>query len=96
MPKKPFEYVEQVRDSTYNEQLKPIHPVSDHAADGAENETRGKFKEADEPEKKSRVGQLPRQPILDHEMYVLAGFSRKITDREKTKVAIAQRWWKSH
>jgi len=47
--------LQQVCHSTDDEEFQPVHAVSDHTTDGAEDETRGKFKEADEPEKKSRM-----------------------------------------
>ena len=88
--------LQEVSDSTDDKELQPVHPVGDHTADGTENKPWCKFKKTDEPEKKGRLGQLPHQPILHNEMDVFTGFSRKVADREKSKIAMAQRRWKSH
>jgi hypothetical protein len=88
--------LQKVGDSTDDKELQPIHPVGDYTADGTENKPRCKFKKADETEKKSRFGELPNQPILDDEMYILTGFSREIADSENSEIAIAQGRRKSH
>src|SRR3990167_6302979 len=88
--------LQEVQRLAPDEQLQPIHPVGDHAADRPEHKARGELKKADEPQIKGGLGQLPYQPILDHEMDVLAGLAWKVADGEETKLAMTKRRGKLH
>jgi len=88
--------LQEIQGSAQNQELEPIHAVSNDAADRPEYKARCELKKTDEPEIKSGLGQFPNQPILDYEMYVLARLAREIAGGEETKLAVTQGRRQSH
>jgi hypothetical protein len=75
---------------------KNIAPAGNDPANRPEDKARRELDKGDQPQIKRRLGKFPDQPVLDHEMNVLAGFTRKIAAGEETKLAMTQRWRDFH